>query len=176
MTTGSSSPSPETAKPSTSETAPQTVTEPASAPLRGIGGEFVTFARGGSAPAFADPVVLFIQGTETAVVDADHVLQRGHWEGCPPGWPPTPRCAVSALDVVAADSRNREPTAVTTAAPQGPCLIPEAAAQPPVFDTADEVVVLQPGPRVRACANNYAVRLAVKDGSIVGVDLVLADP
>jgi hypothetical protein len=99
MTTGSSSPSLETGKPSTSETAPQTVTEPPSAPLRGIGGEFVTFARGGPAPAFADPVVLFIQGTETAVVDADHVLQRGRWEGCPPGWPPTPRCAVSALDV-----------------------------------------------------------------------------
>jgi hypothetical protein len=164
----------------TTSTAPtgapaQVVTDRPPTRLPGVAGEFARFADGGAAPAFADPVLLFIQGEQVKALRGDLVNQRELWEACPQDWAPTAHCAVSALDAIAAERRNRLATVITRGAPEGPCLIKEPA-NAPVFDGADDVVVLQPGSALRSCAYNYAVRLAVIGGTIAAVDLILNDP
>jgi hypothetical protein len=146
---------------------------PAAPPVpAGLAGDFVRFARGGASPVFAGEVTLYIQGRQVRVLRGDSVRIRANWDACPPGWR-FPRCQVSALRAVAGDLRNGLETVVAEGEPDGPCLIPEVAT-PPGFD--HDVVVLQPGDRLRSCAYNYAVRLAVRDGEITAVDLVLNDP
>ena len=146
----------------------------APAPPPGVAGGFVEFARGGPAPAFAEQVSLLVQGTPVRVLRGDEVRERGRWSVCPPMWTPGPRCGVSPLTVVDADRRNGFRTVVTRGEPAELCLIAEVAL-PAWLEDMDQTV-LQPGPEMRSCAYNYAVRLFLDRGRIVAVDLVLTEP
>ena len=151
-----------------------TVEPPPPPPPQGIAGDFVVFARGGPAPAFAEEVSLLVQGLPVRVLDGDEVPEPRRWSVCPPMWTPGPRCGVSPLTVVDGDRRNDIRTVVTEGEPTGPCLIAERAL--PAWLEGMDQTVLQPGQELRSCAYNYALRLFLDRGRIVAVDLVLNEP
>jgi hypothetical protein len=153
---------------------PAAAPPPPPAPPAGIAGQFVEFARGARASAFAEQVSLLVQGTPIQVLRGDEVRERRHWSVCPPSWTPGPRCAVSPLTVVDGDRRNGIRTVVTEGDPVGPCLIAEVAL--PTWLEGMDQTVLQPGQELQSCAYNYAVRLFLDRGRIVAVDLVLNEP